>query len=219
MNLNVELRRLYEESRSRRSPEDAEIVERAAQELRESGISSGAKAVGDFAPRFTLPNAAGSEVALDGLLRHGPVVLSFYRGGWCPYCNLELRALQASIGDLEARGARLVAISPQIPDESLSVAEKHGLSFEVLSDVGATVAREYGLSFDVPVALANVYEKRDPDFARKNGGYNRTLVVPATYVVKQNDLISWAFVNTDHTKRAEPSSIIAALDAVTAERP
>jgi peroxiredoxin len=140
--------------------------------------------------------------------------LSFYRGNWCPYCNLELRALQANIGEFAARGARLVAISPQVPDESLSVTEKHGLTFDVLSDVGTTVAQRYGLSFAIPAELAAIYERRGHDLIRTNGGHGRTLVIPASYVIGRDGVIAWAFVNSDHTKRAEPSDMIAALDAL-----
>jgi peroxiredoxin len=143
-----------------------------------------------------------------------PVVLSFYRGSWCPYCNLELRTLQAHIGEFEARGARLVAISPQVPDESLSVTEKHDLSFDVLSDVGTTVAQDFGLAFDIPAELAAIYESRGHDLIRTNGGHDRTLVIPASYVVGHDGVVSWAFVNSDYTKRAEPSDMIAALDAL-----
>jgi peroxiredoxin len=107
-----------------------------------------------------------------------------------------------------------VAISPQIPDESLSVTEKHNLTFDVLSDVGTTVARDYGLSFDIPAELAAIYASRGHDLIRTNGGRDRTLVIPASYVVGQDGVISWAFVNSDHTKRAEPSDMIAALDTL-----
>jgi peroxiredoxin len=189
-------------------------MDRAAKELFDTGQTERATNVGDIAPGFSLPNATGDTVTLNDLLRDGPVVLSFYRGSWCPYCNLELRTLQANIGEFEARGARLVAISPQVPDESLSVTEKHDLTFDVLSDVGTTVAQDYGLSFDIPAELAAIYERRGHDLIRTNGGHDRTLVIPASYVVGQDGVVSWAFVNSDHTKRAEPSDMIAALDAL-----
>jgi peroxiredoxin len=214
MNLRDDLQRIYEEGRAQRPAAETEVMDRAAQELFDAGQAERATNVGDIAPGFSLPNATGGTVTLNDLLRDGPVVLSFYRGSWCPYCNLELRTLQANIGEFEARGARLVAISPQIPDESLSVTEKHNLTFDVLSDVGTTVARDYGLSFGIPAELAAIYESRGHDLLRTNGGRDRTLVIPASYVVGQDGVISWAFVNSDHTKRAEPSDMIAALDAL-----
>lgn len=214
MNLRDGLQRIYEEGRSGRPAEEIEIMDRAAEELFSSGRAGRAMTVGDVAPDFSLPNATGDKVTLSHLLRDGSVVLSFYRGSWCPYCNLELRMLQANIKEFETRNARLLAISPQIPDESLSVTEKHSLTFEVLSDVGSAIAQEFGLSFEIPAELASLYESRGHDLIRKNGGHARTLVIPASYVIWQDGIISWAFVNSDHTKRAEPSDIIAALDAL-----
>lgn len=214
MNLREELLRVYEDARSNRSSEDNETTDRAAAELFDAGTADRAKAVGDVAPVFSLPSATGETVTLSDLLEDGPVVLSFYRGSWCPYCNLELRALQANIMEFKARNARLVAISPQVPDESLSTAEKHSLTFDVLSDVGATVSQSYGLSFVIPAELAALYERRGHDLIRRNGGDGRTLVIPATYVITQSGSISWSFVDSDHTKRAEPRDIIAALDAI-----
>lgn len=214
MNLRNDLQRIYEEGRAKRPADETEAMDRAATELFDSGQAERAMSVGDIAPGFSLPNATGHTITLSNLLRDGPVVLSFYRGGWCPYCNLELRTLQANIGEFEARGARLVAISPQVPDESLSVTEKHDLTFDVLSDVGASVAGGYGLSFEIPAELAAIYESHGNELARTNGGYGHALVIPASYVVGQDGLVSWAFVNSDHTKRAEPSDIIAALDAL-----
>jgi len=128
MNLREELLRVYEDARSNRSSEENETTDRAAAELFDAGTADRAKAVGYVAPVFSLPSATGETVTLSDLLEDGPVVLSFYRGSWCPYCNLELRALQANIMEFKARNARLVAISPQVPDESLSTAEKHSLT-------------------------------------------------------------------------------------------
>lgn len=214
MNLRDHLQRIYEEGRAKRPADETDVMDRAAKELFDTGQTDRATNVGDIAPGFSLPNAVGGTVTLNHLLRDGPVVVSFYRGGWCPYCNLELRALQANIGEFAARDARLVAISPQVPDESLSVAEKLDLTFDVLSDVGTTVARDYGLSFDIPADLAAIYESRGHDLIRTNGGHDRTLVIPASYVVGQDGVVSWAFVNSDYTKRAEPADMIAALDAL-----
>lgn len=212
MNLSDELRKIYEEANAERPADESAVMQRAANELFESGQAERAIGAGDLAPDFTLPNATGGTVSLKQLLRDGPVIVSFYRGGWCPYCNLELRALQANVGEFENRGARLVAISPQVPDESLSVSEKHNLTFEVLSDVGALVAQEYGLSFNIPADLAAIYEKRGHELIRANGGHDRTLVIPASYVIDQGGVIRWAFVNSDHTQRADPSDLVAALD-------
>ncbi|MEU8780763.1 peroxiredoxin-like family protein [Streptomyces sp. NPDC048637] len=191
-----------------------EVMERAGRELTDSGLAAQALQTGDTAPRFSLPTATGATVTLDALLSAGPVVLTFYRGAWCPYCNFALRALQQQHADITARGAQLVAISPQIPDESLTLTEKHSLAFEVLSDLGSHTAQQFGISFDLPDDLAVVYESFGFDLQRVNGGHPRTLPLPATYVIDRDATIRWSFLDTDYTARAEPSDILAALDAL-----
>jgi peroxiredoxin len=214
MTLDAELR-AFQASRHPQIPVEArEIMDRAVQELAESGQAGHALTVGTRAPRFSLPSATGETVALDALLTKGPVVLTFYRGAWCPYCNIALRALQQHHDAIAARGARLVAVSPQIPDESLSLAEKHDLAFDVLSDVGSDTAKQYGLAFDLPEELAAVYDRFGFDLQHVNGGHARTLPLPATYVIDRDGTIRWAFVDTDYTRRAEPADILAALDAL-----
>ncbi|MET7798687.1 peroxiredoxin-like family protein [Streptomyces decoyicus] len=195
-----------------------EVMERAGRDLAASGQAARARQTGDTAPRFSLPTATGATVTLDALLSAGPVVLTFYRGAWCPYCNLALRALQQQHADITARGAQLVAISPQIPDESLTLTEKHALAFDVLSDLGSDTAKQYGLSFDLPDDLAAVYDSFGFELQRVNGGHPRTLPIPATYVIDRDGTIRWAFVDTDYTARAEPSDILAALDALPSAR-
>ncbi|MBX9399221.1 AhpC/TSA family protein [Streptomyces sp. TRM72054] len=214
MTLNAELRAFYEARQQQIPAEIREIMRRAGQELADSGQADRALTVGAQAPRFTLPTATGQTLALDDLLADGPVVLTFYRGAWCPYCNIALRALQQHHDAITAHGARLVAISPQIPDESLTLAEKHDLAFDVLSDIGSDTAKQYGLAFDLPDDLAAVYDRLGFDLQRVNDGHPRTLPLPATYVIDRDGVIRWAFVNADYTTRAEPADILAALDSL-----
>lgn len=211
MSLTEQLQALYQASRGKRPAEVLAIMDDAAKRLAESGQADRAVNVGVQAPRFALPNVAGETVSADDLLAGGPVVLSFYRGAWCPYCNLELRALQEHVDEFAALGARLVAISPQIPDETLSVTQKDQLTFDVLSDLGSEVAGRYGLAFDLPDELTALYDQWGFDLARVNGGYGRTLPLPATYVLDREGVIQWAFVNSDYTQRAEPAEILKAL--------
>ncbi|MFI7411970.1 peroxiredoxin-like family protein [Streptomyces sp. NPDC049627] len=214
MTLAAELRALYESRFPQLPAEARETMERAAQELADSGQAGRALTAGARAPLFSLPSATGRTVALQDLLERGAVVLTFYRGAWCPYCNLALRALQHHHDAITARGARLVAVSPQIPDESLSLTEKHDLAFDVLSDVGSDTAKQYGLAFDLPDDLAAVYDRFGFDLQRVNGGHARTLPLPATYVIDRDGTIRWAFADADYTRRAEPADILTALDAL-----
>lgn len=211
MTLDAELRALFDNRHTRIPAEALEIMDRRSRELAESGQADRALTVGDRAPAFRLPTATGGTVALTDLLADGPVVLTFYRGAWCPYCNLALRALQHIHSDITAHGAQLVAVSPQIPDESLSLTEKHSLAFHVLSDLGSDVAKQYGLAFDLPDDLAALYDSFGFDLQRVNAGHARTLPLPATYVIDRDGTIRWAFVNTDYEKRAEPQDILEAL--------
>lgn len=187
------------------------VMDRATRELAASDIGEASAAVGSRAPDFALPDATGASVALGELLGEGPVVLSFYRGGWCPYCNLELAALEGALGEIEECGARLVAVSPQLPDASLSTAEKLSLSFPVLSDVGNTVARAYGLTFRLPGELRELYASLGNDLAATNGDDRFELPVPATFVIGQDATIAWRFVDPDYTHRGDPAEILAAL--------
>ncbi|MFY9932606.1 MAG: peroxiredoxin-like family protein [Streptosporangiaceae bacterium] len=214
MSLRDGLTALYEEGQRVWPAEARAIIERNAEELAATGMDRDALGAEDRAPEFDLPSATGNRITLDALLAEGPVVLTFYRGAWCPYCNLALRALQQSHDAIQARGARLVAVTPQIPDESLSLTEKHELGFEVLSDIGSDTAKQYGLAFDLSGELAALYDQIGFDLQRVNGGHARTLPLPATYVIGRDGVIRWAFVDTDYTKRAEPADILAALDAL-----
>jgi peroxiredoxin len=155
----------------------------ATQDLANSDLIDSSLKAGDCIPAFTLPNATGQQVDINELLKSGPVVISFYRGEWCPYCNLELRALQQALPKIQSQGANLVTISPQTPDLSLSTAEKHNLSFEVLSDVGNQVARQFGLVFTLPESLRPIYQAFGIDLPAHNGDQSFELPVPATYVV------------------------------------
>ena len=188
-----------------------QTIQQAIDELIASGIDQGAARKGDIAPEFQLPNAVGKAVGLSEMLNHGPVVLSFYRGEWCPYCNLELHALQQVLPEIKALGATLIAISPQSPDRSLTTVEKHQLAFEVLSDNGNRVARSYGLAYRLPDSIKPVLEELDIDLTAYNRDNPFELPMPATYVVDRTRRVRAAFVHADYTKRTEPEDILHAL--------
>ncbi|QDT03669.1 Putative peroxiredoxin bcp [Rubripirellula lacrimiformis] len=169
-------------------------------------------AVGQRAPDFELPNSNGDPTKLSGLLRRGPVVLMFYRGGWCPYCNLQLRAMQTRLSEIHALGAELVAISPQVPEQSLSMIEKAELEFPVLSDQDARVAAQFGVAWQVPeLILDHMRKDRGLDLAQINNGNAAVLPIPATFVLSADGVVIWRYVNVDYRSRAEPDDVIMAL--------
>jgi peroxiredoxin len=212
MSLNSELHALHQARREQSPADIRDVLARATSELAATGQAERALSAGDQAPLFDLADATGRRVRLAERLSAGPVVLAFYRGAWCPYCNLTLRALQEIHGGITARGARLVAISPQSPDDALSLAEKHGLAFDVLSDPGCGTAKLFGLAFEPAAELVGVYRRIGLDLEGSNADGTRLLPIPATFVVASDGVIAWSFADADHTKRAEPADVLAALD-------
>lgn len=189
-------------------------IEAGASGIDASDVAPGL-AVGDAAPNFTLADAVGRPVTLSDLLAQGPVVLTFYRGEWCPFCNLQLRSLQEALPRFHELGATLVAISPQAPDHALSLTEKYELDFPVLSDLDQSVIRDYRVQFtlsgDLEDLQVNVFQN-DP--AIQNADHSRSLPVPATFVIDRDGVVRAAFVSADWRYRPEPADIIAALEAL-----
>ncbi|WP_326568900.1 peroxiredoxin-like family protein [Amycolatopsis rhabdoformis] len=183
----------------------------------ESRLAERALREGESIPGIRLPDATGKIVDVGALLAEGAVVLSFYRGGWCPYCNLELRALQARLPDLRALGAGLVAISPELPDRSLSTVEKNELGFPVLSDVGNDVARQFRLVHPIAPDVVRYQLGNGNDVAAFNGSDVAEVPLPATYVVDRLGVVRFAFVAADYTRRAEPAELLAAVRELAGE--
>ncbi|MGA7835431.1 MAG: peroxiredoxin-like family protein [Acidimicrobiales bacterium] len=189
---------------------DARITADTA-EIADSNAAPGLE-VGATAPDFTLLDQLGRATSLHDLLAAGPVVLTFYRGEWCPFCNLQIRSFQAHTPRFTELGASLVAITPQGADHSLSLTEKHELAFPVLSDLDQSVIRAYRVQFaltgDLEDLQVNVFGN-DP--ALQNADGTRTLPVPATFVIDRDSIVRAAFVSSDWRSRPEPTAIIAAL--------
>ena len=192
----------------------AALYEAKIDELRASFAMEAAIGLGDRAPDFALPNAHGAMLALSDLLQSGPVVVTFYRGGWCPYCNIQLRAYQAALPAMTSLGAHLVAISPQLPDGSLSTAEANALTFDVLSDVGNTVARYFGLVYALPEELRAALRLNNKALPGINGDESWELPVPATYVIGRDRRVVLAAIDVDYRNRLEPEAILAALKSL-----
>jgi peroxiredoxin len=194
------------------------IMARHIAELR-NGLAKTSLKTGDRAPAIVLRNARGETVHVGALLKKGPVVLTFYRGGWCPYCNLELRAYQRVLPDISAAGASLVAISPEKPDDTLSTAEKNALTFEVLSDIGQKVGRAFRLVYEFSDELKTAYRDFGLDIPGKNGVYTEwALPISATYVIDRDGLILYAYNDADYRDRADPSEVLGVLRQAAAVR-
>ena len=187
------------------------LYEAKIEELRTSFALEAAAGVGSMAPDFRLPDVKGNLVSLGDLLRDGPVVVTFYRGGWCPYCNIQLRAYQAALPHIAALGARLVAISPQLPEQSLSTARADELTFQVLSDVGNQAARRFDLVYALPEELRAALRSNNKALPGINGDESWELPVPATYVIARDGRIVLAHIEVDYRKRLGPEAILDAL--------
>lgn len=182
-------------------------------DVRRTGLVETAKNVGDTAPTSDLAGPTGEAVRLESLWADGPVVVSFYRGGWCPYCNLQLKALQRSLGELEGAGAKVVAIAPEIAEKAAETASKNQLDFLVLTDQDNRVAKAFGIVFELPEVIKPIYENRI-GLASYNGNDDSELPLAATYVIDRSGVIRWAFLDADYKKRAEPADIVAAVKAL-----
>ena len=196
-----------------RLPSDvAEAFDRSIQDLLDQGIPAGTLQVGDTLESFSLTDATGAPVTLDELVDSGPAVIVFYRGGWCPYCNLALRTFQRELlPELGAFGARLVAISPQSPDQSLSTVEKAELDFTVLSDPGNRVAHRVGIVFQQADEVLEAQRKLGLDLAQVNAEGSTQLPRPSVLIVDKDRTVRFVDVQPDYTARTEGADILAGL--------
>jgi peroxiredoxin len=188
-----------------------ETMHRATADLIASGAARRAKKAGDVAPAFSLKDPHGNVVSSADLLRRGPLVLSFYRGVWCPYCNMELQALEAAKPAFDKHGASLVAISPQTAPNSRKSVRQNKLSFPILSDAKGQVGAAFGIRFNLPDYLVELYTTLKNDLPTFNDDPSWTLPMPARYVIGQDGVILYSEVNPDYTRRPEPEDMIPVL--------
>jgi len=192
-----------------------EIIHRATAELVASGAAERALQAGERAPEFTLKDANGDDVSSRDLLAKGPLVVTFYRGVWCPYCNMDLQALQEALGDIRDRGGQLIAISPQTQTNSRKSLRDNNLTFPILSDPRNEVAARFGLRFKLPDYLIALYrETFKNDLSRINGDSSWTLPMPARYVIGTDSVIAYVEVNPDYTHRPDPKELLPVLSAL-----
>jgi len=187
------------------------MMQEATAELASSGLPEQALKIGDTMSDFELPELDGGHIHLADLLQKTPVVISFYRGGWCPYCNLEMQALQRTLPDIGRAGATLLAIAPELPEQAGQTRDKGNLTFPLLHDRDNTLARQCGLVFTLPDMLRPVYEGFGIDLQESQGNDSFELPVPATYIVRPDGVIAFAFVEVDYTRRLEPDRIVEIL--------
>ncbi|MGB8397980.1 peroxiredoxin-like family protein [Bradyrhizobium sp.] len=190
-------------------PEIAKLVDDDNMALQ--SVAAQALKAGDRLPAMLLRDQLGRDVDLGALARRQPLIVTFYRGGWCPYCNLELRAYQNALPEIEALGAKLVAVTPETPDNTLSAAEKNDLSFPVLSDVKGRLADALGIRFELSPAIQALYQKFGHDLPARNGDDRWSLPLPATFVVENGGVIAFAYVDPDYRKRLDPGVAIDVL--------
>ncbi|MEW6125843.1 MAG: peroxiredoxin-like family protein [Acidobacteriota bacterium] len=206
-----ELKQLDAESSKQVPPKVLAAGKKGVEELSAAGIVNKALQVGDSMPSFALSDANGKTIRSDDLLKRGHLVIVFYRGAWCPFCNLYLRALQKNLEKIKQQGGNLLAISVEPPERSLTVAEQNKLNFTVLSDPKLEVSRKFRIVYEMPKVTNNAVLELGFDIAKYNGMEKPELPLSATYVVSNQGKIVYAFLDPDYKKRAEPAEIIMAL--------
>ncbi|MGY6125276.1 peroxiredoxin-like family protein [Paraburkholderia strydomiana] len=197
-------------------PEIHPVMERATAELIASGQASRAIKAGDRAPHFNLKDQDGNDVSSAALLVKGPLVVTFYRGVWCPYCNIELQAINEALPRIQAYGANVVAISPQTAVNSRKSVRTNELGFPVLSDVNGQTGADFGLRFALPNYLVELYKNLRNDLPAFNNDPGWTLPMPARYVIGQDGIVLYSEVNPDYTRRPDPSDMFPVLEKAAA---
>jgi peroxiredoxin len=224
--LNQKIRETIAHSRATRPESLTALIEQGAGEISALDIIERAKKTGDRAPDFTLANQHGEPKRLERYLASGPLVLTFYRGVWCPYCNLQLKEYSDRLDEIESKGGRLVAITPEKPDAK-AILEAGGapkdvldmalreVPFDVLHDPGNRIAKAFGLVFELPESHRGLLELLNIDLTALNGDNTFTFPDPATYVISQRGEITWAFVPNNYRRRAEVEQIVDALGVIS----
>jgi peroxiredoxin len=211
--LSEQLAQYRAEWRVRVPTERQAVMDQHVAHLGTSGIARSAKQVGDRAPAIRLRDQNGLDIDVTTLLSNGPVIVTFYRGGWCPFCNLELKAFQAVLPRIATAGASLVAISPEKPDDTVSTAEKNALSFPVLSDIGQQVGRAFGVVYAFTDEVRTVYDGFKLDIPAKNGTPDDwSLPLSATYVIGTDGTILFADTRVDYRERTDPLDVLRVLE-------
>ncbi|MGD1870610.1 MAG: peroxiredoxin-like family protein [Neomegalonema sp.] len=215
MSLQEQLDAFKAKFKTQAPAEAFEAFARSTQELIDSGQAERAVAAGDVAPDFTLTDQDGETVSLKSLLANGPVVVSFYRGVWCPYCNIELKALEAALGEIKARGASLVAISMQGASDSRKSQRDNKLSFPILTDQNGELAQKFGIRWSLQDYVIPIHAGFGVELPKIHGDGQWNLPMPARYVIDTDGCVAYAEVNPDYTRRPDPSDVFPVLDSLS----
>ncbi|WP_297521792.1 peroxiredoxin-like family protein [uncultured Clostridium sp.] len=207
MNLSEKLEELGKKSSEKMPKEIQNLFMDATKNLKATSIEENALKVGDIAPKFILKNAYGKEFTSEAVLKNGPLVINFYRGKWCPYCNLELQEYSGAIEKIKELGATFIAISPELPDETFS----DKIPFDILSDKGSKVAKDFKIVFEVSEKVEGIYKSFGIDIEKSNGDDSHELPMPATYIIDKDGKIVLSFVNADYTKRLDVETVLDKL--------
>lgn len=208
MTLQSELTTVYNKFHKNGLPEMTATIRKAAAINKETFDLSSTVQVGDEFPSFTLPDALGNQVSSSSLLYRGPLLLTFYRGDWCPFCNIMLRAMESHLPQIHAKGASFVAISPELPDIALITAQKNELKFPVLSDVGNIYARKLGIVFKQSEILRPVFKVAGIEWEKSYGNDAFEVPVPTTLLVDEKGVVRNVFLDTDYSIRLEPETAL-----------
>ncbi|KFX94052.1 hypothetical protein O988_06502 [Pseudogymnoascus sp. VKM F-3808] len=215
MALNQELSSLYNNFHNGGAPKEvSQVILQSAKEMQADFANHEIIQVGANLPAFTLPDATGKSITSASLLESGPILISFYRGDWCPYCNIELRGLQKRLPDFKAKGVTLVAITGQLPDTTLTTVEKHSLEFPVLTDAGNTFSRQLGLVHKQPEGIKGLHKSFGIDYKKIYGDESYEIPYPATILVDAKGIVRNVFVDADISKRLEPDTALEWVDAL-----
>lgn len=195
----------------------AGVFGREQEALRSAGLPDGAVRVGDEVPDATLLTTGGDETTLSAVRGGAVSVVVFYRGAWCPYCNITLRSYQEKLAPaLRERGIALIAVSPQTPDGSSQSATNGSLDFTVLSDPANALAERFGIVTEPSAAARAAHTELGFDVADSNADDTARVPFPSVYVIDEAGVIRFADVHVDYTTRTEPEQILAAVDGLDA---
>ena len=213
----MSLKDKLEKHQSNWPPQMRAAYEDLVRRLGAAETAKNALKVGDRIPDFTLPNAEGKLVSVEGLLARGALVINFFRGDWCPFCRLMLQALNEALPAIERQGANLIAVSPDTGGRLLRAKKRLNLTIELLSDVDNGVALDFGVAFRTPQAYRKILEGFGTNLPERHGNAAWIIPIPAAFVVDRSGIVRYAFVEPEFVRRAEPDAILGVLERLKTE--